>query len=280
MRMREKHIVIHPDKRPSYVSELEAAEIATSMCRDELNSLAHKLIYCSSIIVRMRPWLFPIFRCLYARTRTARALLSNEARTALRRCRLALQSADDHPLPFAATEAFPLNGDDIVALYADAAGDGEDPGWGFWWVMGNTLFFAHGIWSAAQLRLPIHALELWASSAGLMTLRCVVPSDASTYVLEYTDNAASEFVGDSQQSRCPLLQCLIAARGDFFDATGMCALPQRVSSAHNSWADWLSRNRLNQVIASAVRLGLRPCEVALPREAWTLLDSLARLSDT
>ena len=280
MRMREKHVVVHPDKRPLYVAELLEAENATSMCRDTLNSLAHKLIYCSSIIVRMRPWLFPIFRCLYARTRTSRSLLTLEARTALRRCRLALETADDHPLPFAAVDAFPLSGDDLTALYADAAGDGEAPGWGFWWVVGTTLFFSFGTWSEAQLRLPIHALELWASTAGLMTLRLVVNRCESTYVLEYTDNAASEFVADSQQSRCRFLQQLLLARSDFFDASGVCSLPQRVSSAHNLWADWLSRGEIARVIANAIRLGLRPCRVFPPPPAEVLLDTLSHLADS
>ena len=125
------------------------------------------------------------------------------------------------------------------------------------------------------MRLPIHALELWASTAGLMTLRLMNSRDLSTYVLEYTDNAASEFVADSQQSRCPLLQHLLAARSDFFDASGMCTLPQRVSSAHNLWADWLSRGDVPRVIASAIRLGLRPFRVFPPTPALDLLDTLS-----
>ena len=278
LRMREKHVVVHPDKRPLYVEELAKAEVAQSMCRDELNSLAHKLIYCSSIIVRMRPWLFPIFRCLYAPTRTSRALLSDEARKALRRCRLALASADEHPLPFAAIEAFPTASSDLTALYADAAGEGKCAGWGYWWVVDKVLFFAYGEWSAAQLLLPIHALELWASTAGLMSVRVVHARDDNTFVLEYTDNAASEFVADSQQSRCPYLQHLLAARSDFFDESGVCSLPQRVTSEQNQWADWLSRGHVAWVLAAAVRLGLRPARVFPSPPANTLLNSLAAVA--
>ena len=277
MRMREKHVVVHPDKRQVYIDELSKAEVAESMCRDELNSLAHKLIYCSSIVVRMRPWLFPIFRCLYAPTRTSRALLSSAARSALRRCRLALETADNHPLPFAAVESFPATGDDLAVLYADAAGDGENPGWGFWWVEGNNLYFAFGEWSVKQLSIPIHALELWASTVGLMALFSRKPSGSSPFVLEYTDNAASEFVADSQQSRCPFLQALLLARCDFFDASNVCSLPQRVASIHNLWADWLSRGMVARVLASAVRLGLNPHRVSLPNDAWDLLDSITAL---
>lgn len=277
MRMRERHVVVHPDKRPVYIEELQKAEVAESMCRDELNSLAHKLIYCSSIVVRMRPWLFPIFRCLYAPTRTSRALLSSAARSSLRRCRLALETADDHPLPFAAVESFPAGGDDLAVLYADAAGDGDNPGWGFWWVEGNNLYFAFGEWSAAQLAIPIHALELWASTVGLMTLFRRKLSGSSPFVLEYTDNAASEFVADSQQSRCRFLQALLLARCDFFDASNVCSLPQRVASVHNLWADWLSRGEVARMLASAVRLGLNPHRVSLPNSAWDLLDSITAL---
>ena len=278
LRMRERHVVVHPDKRPLYVEELTRAETAESMSRDELNSLAHKLIYCSSIIVRMRPWLFPIFRCLYAPTRTSRALLSDEARKALRRCRLALASADEHPLPFAAIEAFPVASDDFSALYADAAGEGKCAGWGYWWVVNGVLFFAYGEWNTAQLRLPIHALELWASTAGLMSVRTVNDKNDHTFVLEYTDNAASEFVADSQQSRCVYLQHLLAARSDFFDESGVCALPQRVTSEHNKWADWLSRGQVARMLAAAVRLGLRPARVFATPPARALLDSLTALA--
>ena len=230
------------------------------------------------MIVRMRPWLFPIFRCLYARTRTSRSLLNDAARKSLRRCRLALESADEHPLPFAAIQSFPLNGNDLTAIYADAAGEGVAAGWGYWWVLGDFLFFAHGEWSVEQLRLPIHALELWASSAGLMSLRLVDKRDSDSFVLEYTDNAASEFVSDSQQSRCQYLQLLLAARSDFFDESGICSLPQRVTSAHNLWADLLSRGQATRVIASAVRLGLRPVRVFPCAAACSLLDSLVALA--
>ena len=279
LRMRERHVVVHPEKRPLYCEELLKAETADSMCRDELNSLAHKMIYCSSIIVRMRPWLFPIFRCLYARVCTARALLTDAARVALRRCRLALEFADDHPLPFAAIDAFPLaSSSDLMAIYADAAGDGAAPGWGYWWVMNGCLLFAWGEWTPAQLLLPIHALELWTSSVALMSAYSQHKGEVNPLMLEYTDNAASEFVADSQQSRCPYLQHLIAARSDFFDASGVCSLPQRVSSVHNLWADLLSRGEVARVIASAVRLGLRPCRLFPPDTAWPLLESLVSLA--
>ena len=96
-------------------------------------------------------------------------------------------------------------------------------------------------------------------------------------MLEYTDNAASEFVADSQQSRCRFLQALLLARCDFFDASNVCSLPQRVASVHNLWADWLSRGEVARMLASAVRLGLNPHRVSLPNSAWDLLDSITAL---
>ena len=99
------------------------------------------------------------------------------------------------------------------------------------------------------------------------------------FVLEYTDNAASEFVADSNQAACPLLQILIAARGDFFDSSGVCALPQRVESKKNVWADSLSRGNVDAVIVNAVRLGLRPHRLFPPKQALVLLDVLVAAID-
>ena len=144
--------------------------------------------------------------------------------------------------------------------------------------MNDVLFFAYGEWDAAQLHLPIHALELWASTAGLMAARVAHDKCENTFVLEYTDNAASEFVADSQQSRCHYLQLLLAARSDFFDESGVCSLPQRVSSEHNVWADWLSRGQVARVLAEAVRLGLRPARVFPTPPARALLDALTALA--
>ena len=72
VRVREKHIVVHPDKRKRYITEIVLAEQEKTVERDFLNSLVHKLIYSAGIIVRMRPWLNPIFRCLRAPSRAAR----------------------------------------------------------------------------------------------------------------------------------------------------------------------------------------------------------------
>ena len=111
-----------------------------------------------------------------------------------------------------------------------------------------------------------------------MSLHAVAHRHMNSFVLEYTDNAASEFVADSQQSPCEFLQLLSAARSDFFDASGMCTLPQRVKSAHNLWADWLSRGEVAKVIANAIRLGLKPFRVFPPPDANKLLDSLSQLT--
>jgi len=142
--------------------------------------------------------------------------------------------------------------------YADASGDGAKPGWGFWFVIQNVLFYAHGSWTSEQSRIPFHALELWASTVGLFTAYALRAfKQYRPFALEYTDDSPSEFVADSNQAKCPLLQFLIVARSDFFDASGVCSLPKRVSSAANVWADQLSRNQVDRVIVSGLSRSAR-----------------------
>ena len=266
---------MHPDKRVNYISELRVAQQVDFLPRDSLNSLAHKMIYCSCIIIRMRPWLFPIFRCLHARYRSARAPISAEAREAFAKCELALAHAEYHFLPFAAVESFPSVAHGLKASYADAADDKPGQGWGFWWVSGSVCFLAWGVWETKHASIPIHGKEAWASTAAIMTMKVI--QQESDYVLEYTDNSPTEWVVDSQQSKCEFLQTVIEARAEFFDASGMCSLPQRVSSANNVWADFLSRGWSQYVLWKVAKLGLKPIVVPLASQAELLLEVLAEL---
>ena len=276
VRVRYQHIVVHPDKRVAYISELRIAEEASSLERDFLNSLAHKLVYCACIMVRLRPWLSHIFKCLRARSSTARALLSNEARSAFRKARLALESADRHFLPFASIEAFPSLGDDMLVTYADAAGEGEFAGMGFWFVVGSVCFLYCEEWEECESHVPIHAREGFISTAAVMSAHALHPGRSCC--LEYTDNSPCEVVHDSQASRCAFLHTIVDARAEFFDASGLCALPQRVKSKDNKWADDLSRGLWRRVIVEVVALGLKPIWVSLPLVACTLRASLRSVS--
>ena len=277
VRVRYQHVVVHPEKRVRYMSEIASVEEASSVERDFLNSLAHKLIYCACIMVRMRPLLFPIFKCLHAPTRTARALISPEARDSLRKCRLALSLADSHSLPFAAIEAFPSLGEDLLVTYADAAGEGEFAGMGFWYVQGAVCFLFMDEWRESEVSIPIHAREAFISSAATMSANAHFPH--RMFCLEYTDNTPTEFVHESQSSGCRFLQTIIAARAEFLDAANLCTLPQRVSSQNNLWADLLSRGHWQRVLAMVADAGLTPVWVLLPELAKLLREALVSLCD-
>ena len=225
----------------------------------------------------LRPWLAPIFRCLRAPSRTARALISPLARGSLHKCRIALEAAESHFLPFAAIESFPHWNESLIVTYADAAGDGEYEGMGFWFVLGDSCFLFCAKWLVGEKRVLIHAREAFISTCALISTHLHAPS--RLFVLEYTDNTPTEFVHDSQASRCPLLQHIIEARGDFLDASGLCVLPQRVKSKDNRWADMLSRGHWKAVLAEVVRRGLRPVWVDMPRDAQVLRASLASLAN-
>ena len=120
--------------------------------------------------------------------------------------------------------------------------------------------------------MPIHVLEFWTNSMGL---EAVWLRDSShQFVVEYTDNSAAEVIADSQHSSSLLMTMIASWRSDFMDSSGMCVLPQRVSSAENVWADWLSRGQLWAVLREAAQLGLQPRFFPVPPRAGSLLVDL------
>ena len=198
--------------------------------------------------------------------------MSDEARDSFRKCRAALENAEAHFLPFAAVESFPSLGDACSVVYADAAGEGQFEGMGFWMVSGNTCFLYMDEWAPDENLIPIHAREAYISTAGVMTAHVLFPHH--TWCLEYTDNTPTEAVHESQSSQCELLQTIILARADFFDTSGTCAVTQRVCSKHNVWADHLSRGQWQLVIAACLELGLRPVWIDVPKVATVLRAAL------
>jgi hypothetical protein len=268
-----EQLCIHPDKRESYSAEIEGILLDRPRCpRHRFNSVAHKLIYCAAIMVRIRPWLFFIFRCLH-RTQFANSVyVDDPAADSLRRCKLALDNGADHTVPLAWRETIPSVGVGAIAQYADAAGDGANPGFGVWWVEGSNLYLVFGAWSASEVQLPIHVLEFWTNSMGL---EAVWSHDHSNqFVVEYTDNTAAEIIGDSQYSKAEHMLRIAAWRAEFMDGTGLCVLPQRVTSEDNVWADWLSRGRSAEVLAEARALGLSPTILSCPPRSRALLASI------
>ena len=180
--------------------------------------------------------------------------------------------AGSHSLPFASIEAFPSLGDSLLCTYADAAGEGKFEGMGFWFVVGTTCFLYCDEWSHDEKCIPIHAREAYISTAAVMSAHALFPS--RNHCLEYTDNSATECVHESQSAQCPKLQIVIEARADFLDAAGVCVLPQRVSSVHNVWADWLSRGEWRRVIEAVVACGLEPLWIGVPNMASALRRAL------
>ena len=59
----------------------------------------------------------------------------------------------------ASAEQFPQFGDGTVAQYADASGDGADPGFGGWFVIGTVCYLVASPWPEWARHIPIHALE-------------------------------------------------------------------------------------------------------------------------
>lgn len=272
-------ISLNPDKVERYVADLANAESVPFLPRPIFTSLVHKLVHASCIIVRLRPRLAPMFRDLRAGrhcpTSVPISAASTEAFHFAKRC---LEGEGLSSIPIASAEAFPQFGDGTVAQYADASGDGADPGFGGWFVIGLVCYLVASPWPEWARHIPIHALELWATTA----LTCLVyETDAtSAFIVEYTDNQGAEWVADTQSSKSPHFHLLIDARADFFDSSGVCTITQRVSTHHNSWADDLSRGRLAKVWYEAVSLGLQPVRLSIPPHCILWLEQLAAVDVT
>ena len=269
-----EQLQLHPDKRVAYLEALhDILRAAPRVPRSEYNSVAHKLLYCATIMIRLRILLFHIFRCLHGSRFSSVVHLTTHAINSLRSCALALEHSSDHTLPLAWREHVPSIGDGAIAQYADAAGDGlGTPGFGVWWVVGRRLFLVFGAWHAHQLSLPIHVLEFWTNSMGLEAVW--TQDHKHEFIVEFTDNVAAEVIGDSQYSSSEPMMLIAEWRSDFMDATGVCSLPQRVSSAHNVWADMLSRGLASEVLRQALLLGLSPTVLPVPPRSAALLEAL------
>ena len=144
---------------------------------------------------------------------------------------------------------------------------------GCWFVVGSVCFLFCDEWNEREVGVPIHAREAYISTGALMAAHALCPH--RTLCIEYTDNTPTEFVHDSQHSKCDLLQLIVDARAEFMDASGVCSIPQRVSSKNNLWADQLSRGQWQLVVEACLALDLRPIWIDMPRCASVLRQALA-----
>jgi hypothetical protein len=196
----------------------------------------------------------------------------------------------------AARESFPFADIDALLVYfSDASGDDsyllslspellpshlprKSPGFGFWAVRGKKLFYAWGLFTTEEVRaLSINALELVTMLWAEITLSPAQPQ--VSHVLAFTDNTAGEWTARRETPQAIAMQLLAERRAEFLARSKLFVRVGRVASADNRWADMLSRQREDEVLAEAVALGLTCERLHIPELArdlsWLIAHVLA-----
>ena len=268
-----EELVFDDDKRSRYAEALKLVLEAGSVAPSMLTSLAFKMLCVSECYPLARQWISPLFRALRGR-RVSRIDLSVESdvANALDRLfrllcsdvRLAVPLACRHSFPFASFEH-------LAVIFADASGPpapfdppvGSVPGYGAWTVRGTELSFFDGLWSEREAgELSITVLEAVVSFWALM----LFTGAASTvsHVLEFSDNSGVEWSARRETPSAEFMQRVAERRATFLQSSGLFSRPCRVPSASNLWADALSRQRRDAVVAEARSLGLSVVMLRLP----------------
>lgn len=258
-------------KRLRYLKRVRLALNATSMARAEYLQLLGRLQFAATCFPKARQWLNAAWRVARARFRLAdgRVPITSKVKSDLRRWEEALGAAVVPNVPLATVRSVrPVGEPGAGAIYADASGS---MGWGAWTLLGDEVLVVVGEWSAKELELGIAEKELFASTAGLVTL---VNETGWTDVTSFTDNMVALAAMRSCTPSTPRLQALVEARLDWMSRTGVLEAAERVGSKSNLWADLASRRRLCDVLRQAEDLGLRTRVVPAAKHwdsaAWLL----------
>jgi hypothetical protein len=242
-------------KRSRYCKRVQAALDAPSLRRRELIQLLGRLQFAATCYPRGRQWLCAAWRLsrTHMRTKTDVLILTRHVRADLRRWieMLELDDALAPGVPLACVDvARAADAPGVGVMYADASG--VEYGWAAWTLVGNEVLMVHAPWSQAELVLGIAEKELFASSAGLLTL---ASWGGWRNVVNYTDNMVALSAMRSSAPSTPRLQELVRARGEAMRLGGLREAAERVGSKSNLWADLGSRGRVDDVRRQAIALG-------------------------
>ena len=279
-----EELVLDEDKRTRYAALLRGALLRVSVSVKELTSLAFKMLVVCEMRPLARQWLHPLFRVLRGgRVAPVSLHIELEVTASLQSFLQLLDGAFRISVPMACRESFPFA--DVSALlvvFADASGDEpsggprepgsreppcrtcrSSPGYGAWAVRGSELFVVHGLWSADESRaLSISVLEYIISWWAVVLFAARHP-DAS-HVLEFTDNSGAEWSARREAPSAALMQRVTARRSEDLRRSGVFVRTCRVPSTGNTWADGLSRQRVDAVYAEAAALGLVVVRLHVP----------------
>ena len=258
---------------------------ALSVPYADFNSLVHKLLHASSVVVLGRQHAHHCMAARRAENRLASPLvLVGEAAAAELRWWISqFEEPTRHCLPLASRLAFPFaDFDHTLVCYSDAAREIDAPltsGWGAWTVMGDDFYYIYGLWTPDELiAYSINVLELAAENMGTFTFLAQAKSEGRgiTHSLDFVDNTAAEYSADRGKPRQASMRALVQQRFDALDASGVFSAVERITSLDNDWADALSRGeeRAQDVVRWARAAGLRPKRL-WPTHEWRDLSRLA-----
>ena len=239
-----------------------------STSRKDLESLLGRLTFAATCFPRGRKWLNAVWRSARAAFRTSSGvvILGCQARKGLRCWSSELTSGSHEGVPLACRAAFPAyDGQSCGAIYADASGDGEAPGFGAWAVSGGKLLYLYGEWSREELdSCTIAELELAASTFGLVALSPLV---GMVDVFSFTDNTVAMANMRNCVASSVAAQRLVTSRLEWMQHRGVSESAERITSKANLWADFLSRGQVDVVLRQAKQFGLE-CERVDFYDGW------------
>jgi hypothetical protein len=217
-----------------------------------------------------RQWLHSLYKGLRARYRRwdGNVRINAAARSELKKWRSALsrsaRGVEVMAVPLASPPDLPPMGSPRVgAIYADASGE---IGFGAWVLHGDEVLYIIDEWSSSERdELIIADKELLASTIALEVL---APAADLAAVYSFTDNTVAMGAMRKLTPSTTSAQFLIIRQVDWLLANGVSTTAERVSSAHNLWADLLSRRGGEQYfLRQAAALGLRPRKLEIPASA-------------
>ena len=280
---------LEPAKRTRYKLLLEQRLRAVCINPTELTSLAFKMLVVCEVYPLGRQWLHSAFRCLRRHRHALSILWADEPEVAsdMERFWTLLSSASPLAIPLACRRSFPFDGhphlivkyDDASGLSAPGAEPEGEPGFGAWTVRDHCLFYIHGLWTEEEARLlSISVLEYLISLFSTDAFSALQP--LATHMLEFTDNSGVEWSARRENARSELMQRVTSRRSHLLSERRLFARTARVPSTCNTWADDLSRQRVEKVLREAAALGLRVCRVELTnaRDTEWLLGHARRIA--
>ena len=250
-----------PQKAEAYEKKVAAALQERTMDRTDYLRLLGRLQFAASLYPRARQWMHAAWRVARARFRLSgdRVQITARVHADLRRWRQELNNPQHEGVPLACRRDVACMGEpETGAMYADASGEW---GWGAWTVVDDRLLWCGGKWSeTVRERLHINEKELFASTAGLMTL---APAAGLKSVHNFTDSTVAMGAMRSFTATSPRMQEMLVTRTEWMLRTRVAEAVFRCTYHHNLWADLASRGFAAEMGRQAQALGLRPVRVAV-----------------